>query len=113
MDEIEPSHIGETSHLEVVLARAPCTRIKSWPSATCSAGDCVSVLVAALIEAPSVRRSRSSVLQQPEDVAIGVGDGGHQAAATDVAHGLLHGGTRGGHLGQLRLDVRHVPVGHR
>src|SRR5438874_6358451 len=55
----------------------------------------------------------SSVLQQPEDVAIGVGDGGHQAAATDVAHGLLHGGTGGGHLGQLRLDVRHVPVGHR
>src|SRR5439155_17627493 len=37
----------------------------------------------------------SSVLQQPEDVAIGVGDGGHQAAATDVAHGLLHGGTGG------------------
>ncbi|MGH3237229.1 MAG: Lrp/AsnC ligand binding domain-containing protein, partial [Streptosporangiaceae bacterium] len=22
-------------------------------------------------------------------------------------------GARGGHLGQLRLDVRHVPVGHR
>jgi hypothetical protein len=41
----------------------------------------------------------SSVLKQPEDVAIGVGDGGHQAAATDVAHGLLHGGTGSGHLG--------------
>jgi hypothetical protein len=55
----------------------------------------------------------SSVLKQPEDVAIGVGDGGHQAAATDVVPGLLHGGTGGGHLGQLRLEVGHVPVGHR
>ena len=55
----------------------------------------------------------SAVLKQPEDVAVGVGDGGHQAAATDVVRGLLHGGARGGHLGQLRLDVRHVPVGHR
>ena len=33
--------------------------------------------------------------------------------ATDVARGLLDGGTRGGHLGQLRLDVGDVPVGHR
>ena len=38
----------------------------------------------------SVGVRRSSVLNQPEDVAIGVGDGGHQAAATDVARGLLH-----------------------
>src|SRR5947209_124012 len=57
--------------------------------------------------------SSSSVLKQPEDVAIGVGDGCHEAAATYVAHGLLHGGTGSGHLGQLRLDVRHLPVGHR
>ncbi len=55
----------------------------------------------------------SSVLDQPEDVAVEVGDGGHQAAAADVVRGLLHGGTGGGHLGQLRLDVRHVPEGHR
>ena len=27
------------------------------------------------------------VLKEPQDVAIGVGDGGHQAAATDVATG--------------------------
>ena len=60
-----------------------------------------------------VRRTIPSVLHQPEDVAIEVGDGGHQAAATDVVRGLLHGGAGGGHLGQLRLDVRHVPVGHR
>ena len=62
---------------------------------------------------PCAERIPSSVLQQPEDVAIGVGDGGHQAAATDIVRGLLHRGTRGGHLGQLRLDVRHMPVGHR
>ena len=28
--------------------RAPCTRIRSWLSASCNAGDCVSVLVAML-----------------------------------------------------------------
>ena len=42
-----------------------------------------------------------------------VGDGGNEAAAADVVRRLLHRGTRRGHLGQLRLDVRHVPVGHR
>src|SRR6202140_1440482 len=41
-----------------LFTRAPCTRIKSWLSATCSAGDCVSVLVAMLIVSPSVRRGR-------------------------------------------------------
>src|SRR5215470_8222791 len=56
---------------------------------------------------------RSSILNQPENIAVEVGEGGHLAAATNVARELLHGGTRGGHLGQLRLDVRHLPVGHR
>ncbi|HXZ75616.1 MAG TPA: DUF1214 domain-containing protein [Streptosporangiaceae bacterium] len=55
----------------------------------------------------------SWILKQPEDIAVGVGDGGHQPTATDVARRLLHGGTCSGHFGQLRLDVRHVPVGHR
>src|SRR5438034_8561875 len=32
-----------------------------------------------------------SVLKQPENVAIRVADGGHKAAATDVAHGLGNG----------------------
>src|SRR4029450_11617316 len=32
-----------------LFTRAPCTRIRSWRSATCSAGDSVSVLVAMLI----------------------------------------------------------------
>src|SRR5215218_60030 len=41
-----------------LFTRAPCTRIRSWLSATCSAGDCVSVLVAMLIVSPSVRRDR-------------------------------------------------------
>jgi hypothetical protein len=34
------------------------------------------------------------VLKQPEDVAVRVGDGGHQATAPDVVRGLLHYGTR-------------------
>ena len=31
-----------------LFTRAPCTRIRSWLSATCRAGGCVSVLVAML-----------------------------------------------------------------
>src|SRR5271155_3841483 len=107
-----------------LFSRAPCTRIRPWLSAPCSAGDCVPVLVAMLIVfsvCSARRRGRqqclagrgSSVLNQPEDVSVGVGEGGHQPATTDVVRGLLHGGARGGHLGQLRLNVRHVPVGHR
>src|SRR3712207_4855081 len=100
-----------------LFTRAPCTRIRSWRSATCSAGDRVSVLVAMLIVSPSWPPAfllrRSPVLEQPEHVAVGVGDGGHEAPATDVVRRLLHGGTRGGQLGQLRLEVRNVPVGHR
>src|SRR5262249_42026088 len=109
-----------------LFTRAPCTRIRSWLSAACSAGDCVPVAVAALIVPPAPRQ-RSPVglkggafrtglrrsLEQPEKVAGGVGEGGHQAAGADVVGGLLHGGARGGLLGQLRLDVRHVPVRHR
>src|SRR3982074_2651760 len=41
-----------------LFTRAPCTRIRSWLSATCSAGDCVSVLVTVLIVSPSVTRGR-------------------------------------------------------
>src|SRR4051794_29810189 len=72
-------------------------------------------------EAPARRRGRrtpgrggrSSVLQQPEDVAVRVGDGGHETAAADVVGGLVHLGAGGGDLGELRLDVGHVPVGDR
>jgi hypothetical protein len=39
-----------------LFSRPPCTRIKSWLSATCSAGNCVSVLVAMLMVSPSVSR---------------------------------------------------------
>ncbi|MBV9003766.1 MAG: hypothetical protein JO181_03845, partial [Solirubrobacterales bacterium] len=35
------------------------------------------------------------VLNQPEHVAIGVGEGGHEATATNVAGGLLDGRARG------------------
>ena len=37
-----------------LFSRAPCTRIRSWLSATCGAGDFLSVLVAVLIVSPSV-----------------------------------------------------------
>jgi hypothetical protein len=37
-----------------LFTRAPCTRIRPWLSATCSAGDCVSVVVAMLIVSPSL-----------------------------------------------------------
>ncbi|HLN06865.1 MAG TPA: hypothetical protein VK217_11345, partial [Acidimicrobiales bacterium] len=67
-----------------MFTRAPCTRIDSWLSATCGAGDRVLVLVPSLIASSSVRRGHSSVLEQPEDVAVGVGEGGHQAPATHV-----------------------------
>jgi hypothetical protein len=47
----------------------------------------------------------SRILEQPQDVAVEVGDSGHQAAAADVVRRLLHGRAGSGHLGQLRLDV--------
>ena len=84
-----------------LFTRAPCTRIRSWLSAACGAGDCVSVVVAVTVpivaggrsalqtavRAGSRRGRRSSVLEQPEDIAVGVGDGGHQPAAADVVRG--------------------------
>src|SRR5687767_7228905 len=42
-----------------LFTRAPCTRMRSWRSAACSAGDCVSVLLALLIVSPSVERRPS------------------------------------------------------
>src|SRR6476619_7399216 len=36
-----------------LFSRAPCTRIRSWMSATCTPGDGVSVLVVSLIMSPS------------------------------------------------------------
>ena len=44
-----------------LFTRAPCTRIRSWLSATCSAGDCASVLVAMLTMSPSVGRAAFAV----------------------------------------------------
>src|SRR3954447_24172655 len=44
-----------------LFTRAPCTRIRSWLSATCSARDCVSVLLAMLIVSPSVPRAAFAV----------------------------------------------------
>src|SRR3954453_7548428 len=103
-----------------LLTRAPWTRIRSWLSASGSSGDRAPVLVAVLIGSPSVDRASTSggcrcsaILQQTEDVAMGVGEGGHETAGADVVRGLGDGGPGSRHLGELRLDVGHVPVGDR
>ncbi len=56
------------------------------------------------------RAVASFVLNQTQHVPVGIGEGGHKAAVADVVRGLLQRGTRGGHLGELRLDVGNVPV---
>src|SRR3954447_5710529 len=43
------------------------------------------------VAATRSNQSGSAVLKQPEHVAVGVGDGGHQAATADVVRRLLHG----------------------
>src|SRR5512132_37533 len=76
-----------------LFTRAPCTRIRSWPSATCSAGDCVSVLVAMLIMSPSVYAGRLGVpaeaSAQPAAIAhqLAVGQLVHLAPGLDAARG--------------------------
>src|SRR5918998_3384109 len=50
-----------------LFSRAPCTRIRSWLSAACSAGDCASVVVAMLIV--------SAQLLDAEKVARGIAEG--------------------------------------
>src|SRR4051794_13911411 len=87
-----------------LFTRAPCTRIRSWRSA----GASVFVLVALLIVSPC-----SLVLDQSQHVAVGIGEGRDQPAPADVTRRVLHGGPGGRHLGQLGLDVAHVPMGHR
>src|SRR4051812_8543264 len=66
-----------------LFTRAPCTRMTSWVSATCGAGDRVSVVVAVLIVSPSVapirRASRSGASDQPTAVA-------HQLAVGQFVH---------------------------
>ena len=44
-----------------LFTRAPCTRIRSWLSATCGEGDWVPVFVALLIVSPSVLWGRPAV----------------------------------------------------
>src|SRR4029078_5151828 len=60
-----------------LFTRAPCTRIRSWAR--------VSGLFALLIGFLSARGGRlSPVLEQPEHVAVGVGEGGYEAATADI-----------------------------
>src|SRR3954468_1478842 len=78
-----------------LFSRAPCTRIRSWLSATC--GWMALLIVSPSIGGgingtgprPSAAGFRSAVLKQPEHVTVGVGDGGYQAAAADVARRVL------------------------
>jgi len=43
-----------------LFSRAPCTRIRSWLSATCGAGGCVPLVMAVVIVSPSVWRGRGA-----------------------------------------------------
>src|SRR4051794_7887900 len=52
-----------------LFTRAPCTRIRSWLSATCSPGGCVSVLVAVLIYL------RSAQFLDTDHIAGGIAEG--------------------------------------
>src|SRR5215217_1491598 len=53
-----------------LFSRAPCTRIRPWMSATCRAGNCVSIIVTMLIKSPSVRRSRLRGLRSLTPVTV-------------------------------------------
>src|SRR6202011_4864363 len=59
-----------------LFTRAPCTRIRSWRSATGSAGNWVSVLFGFLIVSPFVVRR---------------GSGGRHSSVLEQPGGLLHG----------------------
>src|ERR1700683_2914836 len=120
-----------------LFSRAPCTRIRSWSSATCSAGDCGAALVAMLIVSPSIRYSPlgaaaatlhvyltggpwpahravadagSGCLPEAEDVTVRVLDSGDQNAAADVADLALQRGARLGHRPGGGGDVRDLPL---
>src|SRR5205823_4104053 len=54
-----------------LFTRAPCTRMRSWPSAVCDGGDCLSVLVAMLIVPSSVPARR--FLHERRDPGLGLG----------------------------------------
>src|SRR5947207_13141734 len=90
-----------------LFTRAPCTRIRSWRSATCSAGACLPVLVAMLIavsiceaEPPSRCRPCRSWLRSP-------GGSAELVDADQVARGIADGAVANpvGLLGRLLHDV--------
>src|SRR6187402_2236287 len=66
-----------------LFTRAPCTRIRSWLSATCRFDDRASVFVAKLIISPSV----SATSDQPAAIAhqLAVGQLVHLAPRLDAA----------------------------
>src|ERR1700710_862857 len=71
-----------------LFTRAPCTRIRSWLSASCGA---LLIVSPSCPGGPAVDPTRSAVLQHTQNVAVRVGEGGHQPAAADVLGRVLHG----------------------
>src|SRR6476659_7833594 len=67
-----------------LFTRAPRTLIRSWLSAL-----------------RSLIPGGSAVLEEPEHVAVRVGECRHQPAAADVVRSLFHDAASGGDLGQL------------
>src|SRR5215471_15770414 len=63
---------------------------------------------------PVVLRGRLRlVLNESEDVAVGIDDGGDDAATADFVGRVLDRRTSGSDLGDLRFDVVDVPVRDR
>src|SRR3712207_4832152 len=91
-----------------LFSRAPCTRIRSWLSATCIAGDCLSALVAMLILSPSGSSwlrapGGSAQLLDADHVACGVAEGA-VADSVRLLGRLLHD------LGAAGLQLREGAV---
>lgn len=104
--DVEP---GRSPAVPPLVRRAADVRIRTG-SATRELRCGVAMIGVVALDAAA---GLSLVLMQTEDIAVGVGDGGDETAATNVVRGLLNGGARSGQVSQLRLDVRHRPVGHR
>src|SRR5262249_2536755 len=94
-------------------AVSPCSRWSHGPP------NCLHVIVF-VRSPPSLRAVLASllrvlclVLNEPEDVAVGVDDGGHHTGAAFFVRRVIDRRTGRGHLGELRFDVVDVPVRDR
>src|SRR5664279_192092 len=99
-----------------LLTRAPCTRVRSWLSARCSAGDGVSVLVAVLIVSLSGEVGAAFAVcrgsDQPVSVAhqFAVGQLVHLTPRLDAAGGGAKPRVRSGQRTRVEAGVRDEPV---